>query len=225
MDQQLDTFWESLRTFLNEFAGYLPQLIGAVLILIVGWIVAKVIRRIVVKGLRIIRFDRLTEKSGIDSFLMEGGIRLTATDVLGSLVYWMLMLIIFLAVMNSLGLQIASSLLNQIILYIPNVIVATIIVIIGSFLAKFVQGALLVYLKNIKVAGAQGMSRIAQYAILVFAASIALDQLGIGRELVASAFQIAFGAFCLALALAFGLGGRDWAAKVMKKGLKGRRRR
>lgn len=223
MDQQFSTFWESLQTFLNQLAGYLPQILGALLILIVGWIVAKVIRRIVIKALKVIRFDVLTEKSGVDKFLAEGGIRLKASGVLGALVYWMLILIIFLAAANSLGLQVASELLNQVVLYIPNVIVATIILIVGSFLAKFIQGVLLVYLKNVGVAGAKNMSAIAQYAILTFVISISLGQLGIGRELIASAFQIAFGAFCLALALAFGLGARGWAANVLKKGLKRRR--
>ncbi len=223
MDQQLTTFWESLRTFLNQLAGFLPQLIGAVLILIIGWIFARVIRKIIIKGLKVVRFDVLTEKSGIDKFLADGGIKLRASEVLGRLVYWMLLLVILLAVLNSLGLQVASALLNEIILYIPNVIVATIILIFGSFLSKLVQGVLLVYLKNIGMVGARNMSRVAQYAILIFAISIALDQLGIGRELVTSAFQIAFGAFSLAMALAFGLGARDWAAQVIKKTLKRKR--
>lgn len=220
MNQQFDTFWQSLQTFMNQLAGYLPQLIGAILILIIGWIIAKIVRRIVIRGLRLIRFDMLTEKSGVDRFLVEGGIRMTAVDVIGKLVYWMLLLIIFLAAMNSLGLQVASELLNQVVLYVPNVIVATIILIVGSFLARFVQGVLGVYLKNVGVIGAGAMSTIAHWAILIFAISIALDQLGIGRELVASAFQIAFGAFCLALAIAFGLGARSWAANVVNKGLK-----
>ncbi len=224
MNYQLDTFWESLQTFMNQLAGYLPQLIGAVVILIVGWIIAKIVRRIVMKGLRLIRFDLLTEKSGVDKFLVDGGITMTAVDVIGKLVYWMLLLIIFLAAMNGLGLQVASELLNQVVLYIPNVIVATIVLIVGSFLARFVQGVLGVYLKNVGVIGAEVMSTIAHWAILIFAISIALDQLGIGRDLVASAFQIAFGAFCLALAIAFGLGARGWAENVVKKGFKRKKR-
>lgn len=220
MNQQLETFWESLQIFTNQLAGYLPQLIGAVVILIVGWIIAKIVRRVVLRGLMLLRFDLLTEKSGVDKFLLEGGIRMTAVAVISKLVYWMLLLIIFLAAMNSLGLQVASELLNQVVLYIPNVIVATIILIVGSFLARFVQGVLKVYLKNVGVIGAGAMSTIAHWAILIFAISISLDQLGIGRELVASSFQIAFGAFCLALAIAFGLGSRGWAENVVKKGFK-----
>lgn len=220
MGQQFITFWESLRTFLNQLAGYLPQLIGAFLILVIGWIVAKIIRSVVIRALKAIRFDVLTEKSGIEKFLVDGGLKIKASEVLGRIVYWLLLLVIMLAVFNSLGLEVASELLNEVILYIPNVIVSIIIVIVGSFLAKFVQGLLSVYLRNVGMVGAESISRIAQYIIIIFAISMAFEQLGIARELVTSAFQIAFGALCLALVLAFGLGARDWAAGIIEKNLK-----
>ncbi len=223
MEKQIDAFWNSLQTFLDQLAGFLPQLIAALLILIIGWIIARIIRRLIIKGLTLVKFDVLTEKSGIDKLFKEGGIPLTFSDLLGNLVYWMLLLIILLAAINSLGLVVTSELLNEIILHIPNVIVATIILLVGAFLARFFEGLALVYLRSIGVKAAETISRIVQYAILVFVISLALNQMGIAQEFVTSAFQIAFGAVCLALALAFGLGAKTGPARWLRRHLNARK--
>ena len=205
---------ESVKSFLNQMSAFLPKLIGALVILIVGWIIAKVVRSLAVKGLKLIRLDVLVEKSGIDEFLKQGGLQLTMQGLLAGLLYWLIMLIVLLAASNSLGLQVASDLFSKIVLYIPNVIVAVIVLILGAFFARLVKGILLTYLNNVGVEGAATISTLAQYAIIVFVTFTALEQLAIGRELIVSAFELAFGAVCLALALAFGLGGRDWAASI-----------
>ena len=206
--------WDAFRL---QLAAFLPKLMGAFVILIIGWLVAKVTQIGITRFLKLIRVDTLSEKAGVESFLKQGGLQHSAVDILGILVYWILMLIIILIALNSIGLQTASDLLNRIILYIPNVIVAVFVLIIGLFFARLLQGMLLTYLKNTGMENADAISALARYAVIVFVVSIALDQLSIGKELVTSAFQIAFGAVCLALALAFGLGGRDWAAGVIEK--------
>ena len=207
---------ESVKAFLNQMSAFLPKLIGALVILIVGWIIAKVVRSLAVKGLKLIRLDVLVEKSGIDEFLKQGGLQLTMQGLLAGLLYWLIMLIVLLAASNSLGLQVASDLFSKIVLYIPNVIVAVIVLILGAFFARLVKGILLTYLNNVGVEGAATISTLAQYAIIVFVTFTALEQLAIGRELIVSAFELAFGAVCLALALAFGLGGRDWATSIFE---------
>ncbi len=207
---------ESVKTILNQMSAFLPKLIGALVILIVGWIIAKVVLALAVKGLKLIRLDVLVEKSGIDEFLKQGGLQLTMQGLLAGLQYWLIMLIVFLATANSLGLQVASDLFSKIVLYIPNVIVAVLVLIVGTFFARLVRGVLLTYLNNVGIEGAATVSTLAQYAIIVFVTFTALEQLAIGRELIVSAFELAFGAVCLALALAFGLGGRDWAASIVE---------
>lgn len=214
--EQIDLFVQSLSTFWLQLSAFLPQLLGAMLLLIVGWIAAKLVRRVVLKGLKFIHFDVAAEKSGIEDFLLQGGIKFTSVTLVGNLVYWFILFTVILAVFNTLGLQVAAELFNRIILYIPNVVVALIVLIFGTLFARFVQGVSLTYLMNIGIAGAALMSRIAQYAILIFVVSVTLEQLKIGGEVLVSAFQIAFGALCLALALAFGLGGRDWAARILE---------
>lgn len=211
-----DVLTESYNTFFNELAAFLPSLIGAILILIIGWILAKLIKTASIKLLKLIRLDVVTEKAKIDKFLKDGGSDRSAIDILGSIIYWLIMLIVILAGLNTLGLSVASELFNQIILYIPNVIVAVLALIFGIFLAGFIAQVVTTYLKNIGVTNASIIGAIAKYAIILFVVSLSLTQLSIGEQLVTNAFLLLFGAACLALGLAFGLGGKEWAAGVIE---------
>lgn len=208
---------DAYETFFNKLADFLPSLIGALLILIVGWIIAKLVKTAAVKLLKLIKLDVVTEKAKIDKFLRDGGSKKTAVDILGSIIYWLIMLIVILAGLDALGLGVASELFNQIILYIPNVIVAVLALIFGVFLAGFISQVVSTYLANVGVSRAGVIGAIAKYAIILFVVSLSLTQLSIGEELVTNAFLLLFGAVCLALGLAFGLGGKEWAAGVIKR--------
>jgi hypothetical protein len=214
---QINVVLESLKTFWMELGNFLPQLIAALLVLIVGWLIAKLIRKAFVRVLRLLRVDVAAEKSGIENFLLRGGVQFTTVTILGSLIYWLILFMVLFAALNILGLQAAADIFNKIIVYIPNVIVAIVVLIFGTMFAKFIQGISLTYLSNVGFEGAQLVSYLAQYAIVIFVVSIALEQLAIGGQVLVSAFQIAFGGLCLALALAFGLGGREWAARILEK--------
>ena len=131
--------------------------------------------------------------------------------------YWLILFTVILSILNSLGLQAAERLFDRVILYIPNVVVAILVLLFGSLLGKLVQTASFTYLNNIGVEGAVFISHAARWAIMIFVASVALEQLAIGGQILVSGFQIAFGALCLALALAFGLGGRRWAARILDR--------
>jgi small-conductance mechanosensitive channel len=218
--EQVDVFLESLQSFWQQFSAFLPTLLAAFILLILGWLVAKALRNISERALKFVKVDVVAERSGIEDFLLRGGVRFTTVTLLSNLIYWFVMFTVLLAVLNVIGIEIASDVFSKIILYIPKVVVAVIVLIFGALFAKFVQGVSFTYLSNVGIAGAQFMSMIAQYAILIFVGSVALEQLEIGGEVLVSAFQIAFGALCLALALAFGLGGKEWAAKVLTNTLK-----
>ncbi|MBM4161030.1 MAG: hypothetical protein FJ217_08020 [Ignavibacteria bacterium] len=220
MPEQLQSLAESLRAFWGQFLGYLPKVFGFLVVLLLGWFLAKFARSITIKGLKFLRVDVIAEKSGIEDFLLQGGVRFTTVTLVGNLVYWFIMFAVVLALLNAIGLQAAAELFNKIILYIPNVVITIIVLIFGTLFAKIIQGVSYTYLSNVGIVGAQVISTIAQYAVLIFVVSIALEQLSIGGQVLVSAFQIAFGAFCLALALAFGLGGRDWASRMLDRMLK-----
>jgi small-conductance mechanosensitive channel len=214
---QINVVVDSVRSFLTQLGTYLPRLLGAILVLIVGWLIAKWIRTGVIKLLGALHFDEISKKSGIDQVLQQGGLQSTMADILAGLIYWTIILVTLLAAVNSLGLTVASDMLSRVVLYLPNVVVAVIILILGALFGRLIQGIVRTYLSNALVSGAAMISNVAYYAILVFAAAVTLEQLGIGQALVVSTFQIAFGALCLALAIAFGLGGRDWAARMIDR--------
>lgn len=214
---QIDVVVESVRGFLMRLGAYLPRVLGALLILLIGWIVARWVRTGVSKLLTAVRFDEVAKRSGIDEALQKGGVNLTLNGVLSGLAYWLIILMTLLAAVDSLGLAVASDVLNRVVLYLPNVLVAVLVLMLGALFASLIRGVVGTYLASAQVAGAGLISSIAYYAILVFTASITLVQLGIARELIVAAFQIAFGGLCLALALAFGMGGRDWAARMIDK--------
>lgn len=217
MEEITDALVQSYQTFFTQLSAFLPKLIGFVLILIFGWIIAKIIRAVSVRLLAVVRLHVLTEKAKIDQFLSEGGIKQSAIEIIGTLFYWLIMLIVIVAAFNSLGLRVASELFNQVILFIPNIIVSIFVLILGLFLANFTRQVVVTYCRNVGIQNADTMGKIAQYAIVIFVVSIALTQMNIGEQILANLIVVLFGAVCLALALAFGLGGRDWASGVIEK--------
>jgi hypothetical protein len=214
---QIEPFVESIRLFWLQFVDILPRVATAFILLTVGWLIARLIRKATIRALKLIRVDLLAEKTGVEDFLLQGGVRYTTVTLIANMLYWFILFTFVLAVLGSMGLTTAADLFSKMLLYIPNVIVALLLLVFGTVFAKFVQGVSFTYLNNIGISGAQIMSTIAQWAVLLFVISAALEQLSIGGQILVSAFQIAFGALCLALALAFGLGGREWAAHILEK--------
>lgn len=215
--QQLDIFLASITSFWTQLAAFVPQLMAALVLLFVGWLVAKLVRAGMVKLLRVLQFDKLSERSGIEAFLKQGQLEVSLGGLLAGLMYWLIILIVIVTVSNSLGLHIVAELFNRIVLYIPNIIVAIFVLVFGAILSRFINRLIFAYLSNIGVQGALTISTISEYATLIFVFFVALEQLNIGRELLTAAFIIGFGAVGLAFALAFGLGGRDWAAGVIAR--------
>jgi hypothetical protein len=214
---QLQPFAESIRLFWFQFINMMPRVATAFVLLTVGWLIARLIRKATIRVLKLIRIDVLAEKTGVEDFLLQGGVRYTTVTLIANMLYWFILFTVTLAVLSSMGLTTAADLFGKMLLYIPNVIVALLLLMFGTVFAKFVQGVSFTYLNNMGISGAQIISTVAQWAILLFVVSTALEQLSIGGQVLVSAFQIAFGALCLALALAFGLGGREWAAHILEK--------
>ena len=141
---------DSIGAFLNGIGDFLPNILAALLILFVGWIIARVFKAGVGRVLRTIKFPMLAERAGIDGFLKTGGVKQTSTDLLAVLVYWLLMLIVLVTAVNALRLEMASQLLNQIMLYIPNIIVAVVVLVVGLYAANFVGGLVRTTAANVR---------------------------------------------------------------------------
>lgn len=213
----LDPLVDTLRTTWAQIQLFLPRVVGALVLLTLGWLLAQLARRLVVRTLRFFRVDTAAERAGIEDFLLRGGVRFTTVTLIGQMVYWGLVLVVVLAVFNVLGVPVPASTIEQVAGYLPNVLVAVIIAIFGSLLARIVGGIVRTYLNNVGVEGAAPLSLLTQGALLVFVGTLVLNQLRIGGAVLVSGFQLAFGGLCLAAALAFGLGGRDWAARLIDR--------
>ncbi|MCH9015252.1 MAG: hypothetical protein IH877_06145 [Gemmatimonadetes bacterium] len=206
---------DSFDSFLGGITDALPNIFWALVILLVGWIVAKIAKATVSRGLKLVRFPVFAKKAGIDGFLEKGGATRSATDLLGVLVYWLVMLLVLVTAVNTLGLEGASELLTRILLYIPNIIVAVIVITVGMYAASFVAALVRTAAANAGIAEAGFVAALARYALIIFAFAIALDQLRIGEDIVANGFLVLFGAAALAAALAVGLGARETVARYL----------
>jgi hypothetical protein len=208
---------EPVREMLTKIMAYLPVLLGALLILIVGWIVAKIIRWIVDRLLKAVRFDTLADKAGISEILRKGDMKITARQVVSSLVYWLIIIMVLVMVANALGLPKASDILSNLFAYVPKVIAALLVLVVAMFLASFVSGIVRIAAGNANLPKPELLAGISRWAIIIFAVTISLAQLGIAALLVTATFNIILGGVVLALALAFGLGGKDAAARYLEE--------
>jgi len=186
-------------------------------VLIAGWLIAKAVRFAIVKGLRAVNFHVVTERAGLDVFLHNGGIESDTTDLLGMLVYWLVILGALVIGFNSLGLIYVTDLLGRVILFVPKVMVALLVLAFGAYFARFIANAITAYCRNVHMQDADLLGRLAQYAILTFVVLIALDQVNIGGDIVRQSFLIILAGVVFALALAFGLGGKEWAAELLER--------
>jgi Conserved TM helix len=202
---------EPLRAFLFQMGAFIPRVLLAALVVIAGWLIAKVVRFTVIRALRAINFHVLTERSGIDNFLRQGGMAGDTTAVFGVLAYWLVILASMLIAFNGLGLTYITDLLGRVVWFVPNVFVALLILAFGAYFAKFIGDAVTTYGRNVNLQDAFFLGKLAQYAVLIFVVLIALDQVKVGGDIVRQSFLIILGGVVFALALAFGLAGKDWA--------------
>ncbi len=203
--------FQPLQDALSAFLGYIPQLIGALIILIVGYVIAKALQAIVGRVLEGIGFDRWMERGGIKQFFDRADTEHTPHSILGRLVFWFVFIIAITMAADALGIPQVSAVLAQLIAYIPSIIAAILILILAALLANFLSSI---------VRGATGsdiLASVARYAIIVYAVFAAVTQLGIAVELTAPTFLIVLGAVALAAAIAFGLGSREVAQDIIEK--------
>lgn len=217
MQEQFNIFMSSFNGIIGQVSDLLEKLLFALVILFIGWLIAKLVRAGVRRLLAIAHFDQLAEKTGVEEFLKHGDMQITFSGIISEVAYWLVILIVLVTVTSSLGLTAVADLFNRVVLYLPHIVVAVLIIIFGTLLARFINRMVFAWLRNLGVEGALTISTIAEYGVQIFAIFVALEQLAIGTQLLTTAFAILFGAVCLALALAFGLGGRDWAARCIER--------
>lgn len=209
-DAVLVSATEALRNFL----GFLPALVGAILVLVVGWILAGLLAGLVERVLKTVGFERAANTTGITSFIQRSGSSWTASAVVAEIIKWFIRLIALQAAASILGLNQISGIINAILLWLPNLVVAIAIIVIGALIARFVAGLVRGTTGQMGFSNPELLGAIAQYAIVVFAVIAAVDQLGIAETVVNTLFIGLVATLVLAFGLAFGFGGQQTAAKI-----------
>lgn len=201
----------SLQNAFTTLLHYIPRLIGALLILLIGWIVAKAIGTLVTKLLERFHFDQTMDRANINGFLQRTGTGLTASSLLGKIVYWFVFIIALTMFASALGVPQISGFLNQMVAYIPNIFAALLIIFLATLLGRFLAGLVR------GVSGSDTLAKLTYWAILIYAIFMALMQLHIAQQLTGPTFLIILGGIALAMGLAFGLGGRDQARNAIER--------
>lgn len=194
--------------------GFAPELIGAFVILILGIIIAPIFGGIVKRLVKLTKIDTLSEKTGLSKTFENLGLRFTFSDVIGKLVKWFFLIAFLIAAMDVLNWTSVTDFLKEIMFYIPNVIVAIIILAVGLIAGQFVKKAVITGLKTTgSIKNPELLGNIAQWSLVVFATLAALLQLGIAERLI----EILFAGVIITLALSFGLGGKEKAARFLDR--------
>jgi len=206
---------EPARTVLSQIGKFLTDALLVIVILIIGWIISRVIKAVVIKGLRTVKLDDLSDSIGLDSLLEKGGITYSTSELIGVICYWLSILVSFMVAINAVGLYIAADLLNKVVLYVPNVIAAIFILILGMFVATVLRNIVLTAANNAGLSQTKLLSKVVETIVIAFSIFVALEQLHIGIRITELTLSIMLGAVGLGLALAFGLGCRDIAGKFV----------
>jgi hypothetical protein len=215
--QNIDVMLEPVRGFLLQIGAFMPRLAIALGVLLVGWLLAKAFRFSVVKALRALNFQVLTERAGIDGFLQQGGTDKDTTELFGWLAYALVILLSLLVAFNSLGLSQVTDLLGKVLLFVPRLLVVLLVLVFGSYFARFVGNAVTSYCRSAGISDAELLGRVMQYGIMAFVVLLGIDHLDIGGGLIQRTFVILLAGIVFALALAFGLGGRERAAALLER--------
>ena len=200
--------------------GFVPNLVVALLIFIIGWAIGSLLGRVISQVIKSLNVDEGLRKAGVGEFLGHGGISLNAGSFIGGLVKWFIMLVFLIASLDVLGLNQVNEFLRSILAYIPQVIVAVLILIAASIIAEVLKKIVLSSAMAAGVKSAGFLGSVTRWAIWIFAILVALSQLGIAAVLVQTLFTGFIVALSLALGLSFGLGGQEAASRVIEKASK-----
>jgi hypothetical protein len=206
-----------LKDFLQRLISFLPNLLSSIIIFIFGLFLGWIFKRIIIKISRLFNVDRFCAKVGMTEVVGKVGIKDSPSRLLSRIFYWLVVIIFAIIALYALKVPTIEDLLEKFILYLPNIFIAVLLIIVGYLLGNFLGRTILIAAVNAGMRFASLLARGVKTLIFVFAFAMALEQLGIGRNVVIVAFTILFSGIVFALALAFGLGGKDIARDYLEK--------
>ena len=211
----LNSVGNSLLALLNEVLLYIPKVISAAILLIIGYIIARIVRGLVTKGLRLVHFDQVADRAGITAMLQRAGTKMDGAALLGAIAFWWIFLMFIVNALDALALPTITAYLSLLFGYIPRLFVAFLIVVVGALIANVVAGAVRGATAETSPTTSGLLGTLARWFILLFAVLTAVTELGIAQSMIFILFASAVGMVALAGGLAFGLGGRETAAQII----------
>ena len=209
-------FWTGIWSdFVSAAVIWLPRLASALILLLLGWIVARLARFVLRNLLGRLRLDRLAERAGISKLFADAGFDPSVANLIARVVYWIVLLVFLQAATESLGLPGMVDTLGSLVAYLPSVLAAALILLLGSLIANVVGDALSALTSQTGVESGPLLGQIVRYVIIVFSIILALEQLGIQTTLLIATALAIIAATALTLALAFGIGSRELARNIM----------
>jgi hypothetical protein len=216
-DVLADVIRQTLAGFQQELAAFGPRLLAMTVILVVGFVVAGLVRYALRFGLRRLGFDRFAERAGLALALRKLGFAGQPSGALAAGTAFLVLAFFVLLALGSLDLRLARELVSQAFSYLPQVLVAVALLVLGAVVAGFVRRGVLIAAVNAGLPSARLLAGFAQSALLILFGAMALEHLGVGRQIILVSFTILFGGVVFALSLAFGLAGRDLARELLER--------
>jgi hypothetical protein len=215
---------QSLQNLWQAFMGFVPALIGAIIVFVIGWFISVGVGRLITEILRKIKFNQIFEKGSWDDVLAKADIKVDVSGFIGAIIKWVLVIVFLLAAVEILGFVQFASFLNRVLAYLPNVIVAALIFVVTVIVVDIVEKVVRVAVESIKIGYGQMISAVVKWSIWIFSIMAILYQLGIVRPFMETLFQGLVAMLVISLGIAFGLGGKEVAAEILqdlKRKLKG----
>ena len=211
----MSEIWQRLQLGGAQLWAILPSLLGAALILVAGYFLARLLERWTDALLGRLNFNKMAEAGGLSEAMGRTGTRLDPIHAVGKLLFWMVMLVVILLASSALGLESINTMFGTMLSYIPTLVAAIVIVILGMIVGEFVRALVLASAGGVE--GVPVLAKVAKAAVVTIAVFMAVQQLGIAEEIVTAAFTLILGAIALASGLAFGLGNRHLAGEITRR--------
>ena len=207
---------DALQNLWQGFVALIPALVGAIIVFVIGWFISVAAGKLIAEILKRIRFNQIFEKGNWDEALAKANIKVDASAFIGAIVKWVLAIVFLMAAVEVLGLKEFASLLKEVLGYLPNVVVSAFIFVVAVLLADILEKVVRASVESIKAGYGHIVGLIIKWSIWIFAISIILVQLGVGAVLVQTLFTGLVAVIVISAGLAFGLGGKEIAADVLK---------
>ncbi len=211
------TISDSFNKFLGKIITFLPNLLAMITILIIGFLIAWIIKKLIFRFLKAIQFDKVSEQWGLVEVLSKGGLTYSPASLLSRFFYWVIVLITLIMGINALDVPATQNFIAQFFNYLPHLFAAILILIVGYLIAVFLGQAALIAAVNAQMESARLLGRSVRWFIIILSLTMALYHLGIAEKIIIAAFTIIFGGIVLALSIAFGWGGRELAKDFLER--------